>query len=469
MFLMKSTEEYGICEEQKVLHAPCVLYRDYNGFWSPIYALYWSTSSRLIVSRHPFSCIEEIISQYCPQCMSRYMEDEVRTSQNSCPSCFQCPKCMGILISSAKNSSDSKLSCHGCGWHAIKANTSQISITNELFSENLKALKNEESNNGVSLGSAQQLNIGKRWKLSDLEASLESKQLICEINKDSGLNLEIPVAYQVDSDAELTTLAQRVAQPGLQQSLVKFLSPIRVCLRSKRTLRCRRDVEEGKMSILVQPKLFPLEGDSSQKLNRGKWFVKDSSAIHELPSIVITKLPDCQVIKCHEVSYLHLTVANPKDFKVTIKINNLSTKDLNKIREKSAVVSHPFICKTASISLDNNNEDIRFELGPFEDELLRDDDDEFSDENGFIEGSDLISSEMSTRGWSCSVSHNVAHLIVRISYGSTPTTDSNEGSGDEIAAFVLPLHITTKKDDASERNPTFNIFEFESIIAFPNI
>ena len=223
------------------------------------------------------------------------------------------------------------------------------------------------------------------------------------------------------------------------------------------------------MSILIQPKLFPLEGDSSQKLNRGKWFVKDSSAVHELPSIVITKLPDCQMIKRHEASYVHLTVANPKDFKVIIKMNNLSIKGLNKITEKSAVVSHPFICKTASISLDNSDEDICFELGPFEDELLRDDDEEFSDENGLIEGSDLISSEMYTRGWSCSISHNIAHLIVKISYVSILTTHSNEGSGDEIAVFVLPLAITTRKDDATERNPTFNIFEFESIIAFPNI
>lgn len=464
---MKSSEEYGIYEERKSFQGPCVLYRDYNGFWCPIYALYWSTSSRLLVSRHPYSCIEEIISQYCPQCMSRYMEDEVRTSQNSCPACFQCPQCMGILVCNTRNSGDNRLSCNGCDWHIVKPDASQFSTADELFDGILKALKNEESSSGVCSAPTQS-KTGKRWKLADLEASLNSKDVDLRTNRDATCNLEIPVDSLVDSDKEWTNLAQRLAQPGLQQALAKKLRPIRVNLRSKRILRCRRDVEEGKMSILIQPKLFPLEGDSSQKLNRGKWFVKDSSAVHEVPSIVITKVPDCQLIKVHEFSNLHLTVINPKDFKVIININNSNSRGVTDMSDKIGVSSHPFLSTNASTHMVSSDGDIRFQLGPFEDELLRDDDDEFADENGFVEGSDLISSEMSVRGWSCSISHNVAHLIIKVCRENRFTTVSNTEEGEEITAFVLPLLITTEKDDTSEKNHDLNIFQFEAIIAFPN-
>jgi hypothetical protein len=59
--------------------------------------------------------------------------------------------------------------------------------------------------------------------------------------------------------------------------MAEQLLPQRTYLRAKKMLRCRRDVKQGKMSILIQPKTFPLEGDSSHKLHQGKWFLKDSS------------------------------------------------------------------------------------------------------------------------------------------------------------------------------------------------
>ena len=239
------------------------------------------------------------------------------------------------------------------------------------------------------------------------------------------------------------------------------------------------------MSILVQPKLFPLEGDSSQKLQRGKWFVKDASAIHEIPSIIITKLPDCKLIKKNEMSYLYITLTNPKDYKLNIKINNFSNNNKpildssDKLSEENKRCSQPFSCSFKDLYLVNNEGDIYFELGPFEDELLRDDNDELSDENYFFQNSDVTSPEMISRGWSCKTSHNIAHLMIKVApkisskniISDSNTEDFNSKTEDNqngIAAYVLPLLVTTEKNDQTGGKPAVNIFQFQSIIGFPN-
>jgi hypothetical protein len=91
-----------------------------------------------------------------------------------------------------------------------------------------------------------------------------------------------------------------------------------VSLRSKRTIRCRKDVEDGKMSILLQPKNFALEGDSSLKLQRGKWSVKDSSAAYRVPNIKAVALTDGK---------LQFTVRNPTDEPIFLQFLPEDSKD----------------------------------------------------------------------------------------------------------------------------------------------
>ena len=113
---------------KKDLDQACVIYKDYNEIWAELSHMYWSTSSLFLVSRHPLSCSEEIISHYCPHCLTRYMEDEANLYKSRCHSCFQCPLCECVLVLSAKtiptNEANSNININGklelvcryCGW-----------------------------------------------------------------------------------------------------------------------------------------------------------------------------------------------------------------------------------------------------------------------------------------------------------------------------------------------------------------
>lgn len=484
---MDSIEAYSIYEERETLRQPCVLYKEYNGFWSPISALYWSTSSRILVSRHPFSCIEEIISQYCPQCLSRYTEAELRTS-NRCPACFQCPCCWGVLSRGA-DANGTTLTCTGCGWIHATVKTIVSPSSDGIFNDILKSLKEEEASNWTSQLPRVDSKTNTRWKMTDLESSLQSKSLTPQNLKAAPRDTEIQSCNSAKSDQELTTLTQRINQPGSQPVMMADLVPSGFRLRSKRTLRCRKDVEEGKMSILVQPKLFPLEGDSSQKLQRGKWFVKDSSATHEILSITITKLPDLQVINGQQVAYFCLTITNPKDYTVRVKIAkggypSICTSIISSVPDST--VRRPFSCATCALQL-NSTEEITFDLGAFEDELLRDDDDDDVDDKSFIslKSSENAVKELSTRGWSCSVSHNVALLVVGVKYLQLHPSHSAESSAQPESeseleselesrivgckVYALPLTVSTESLEVAEKDRAKSSIKFDTIIACPTV
>jgi hypothetical protein len=473
---------HSIYEEREILRQPCVLYKEYNGFWSPISALYWSTSSRILVSRHPFSCIEEIISQYCPQCLSRYMEAELRTS-NRCPACFQCPCCLGVLSRGA-NADGTTFTCTCCGWVHTKVNVIASPTSDGIFNDILKSLKEEEASNWTSQVPRVNSNSSTRWKMTDLESSLQSKSSIPRNLKAAQCDTEIQSYNNVKSDQEFTSLIQRLAHPGSQPVMVVDLEPTGFRLRSKRTLRCRRDVEEGKMSILVQPKLFPLEGDSSQKLQRGKWFVKDSSATHEVLSIIITKLPNLQVISGQQgqVSYFYLTITNPKDYKVRVKIAKSEYPSSSTTTTPDSTVRRPFSCATCELQL-KNTEDISFNLGAFEDELLRDDEDDDVDDKSVnsAKSSENAKTELLSRGWSYSVSHNVGHLVLCVEYmqlhvgtitESTSVSESKSESESGIVGskvYALPLIIMTEALEVAEKDRVKYDMTFEAIIACPTV
>jgi hypothetical protein len=67
---------------KELVRGPVVLHKDYRGWWAPLDNVYYSSSSKVLVSRHPEACVEEIVSYYCPQCMTRYQEDEVLRNQH---------------------------------------------------------------------------------------------------------------------------------------------------------------------------------------------------------------------------------------------------------------------------------------------------------------------------------------------------------------------------------------------------
>ncbi len=67
----------------------CVLYKDYNGFLSPIRKAYYSQDSRSVVSSHPTSLCREAEVMYCPQlCGFFCVETEAHACKGRCPRCY---------------------------------------------------------------------------------------------------------------------------------------------------------------------------------------------------------------------------------------------------------------------------------------------------------------------------------------------------------------------------------------------
>jgi hypothetical protein len=107
-------------EDPSIIESPLVLYMDYNGYWAPLSHLYYSSSSRILVARHPQSCIEELQGfMYCPQCLTRFQGDDVKEYGNRCPTCFGCPRCTSVLnIVTSEFTEDPQvfLRCDLCHW-----------------------------------------------------------------------------------------------------------------------------------------------------------------------------------------------------------------------------------------------------------------------------------------------------------------------------------------------------------------
>jgi hypothetical protein len=265
-------------------------------------------------------------------------------------------------------------------------------------------------------------------------------------------------------------------------------------------VRCRKDVEEGKMSILIQPKVFPLEGDSSQKVQRGKWWVKDASAVHEIPSVYITRLPNPQTLLGGEVDVLQLSFSNPKDFPVTVTLVQegegdegipIDTKEIRHAAtaapSDSATTSSAAVLKVqATLSpsfrdpftpeiMCNSKLELwippsspssgaatppMFTLGAFEDELLIDEDEDNATSPG-TESANANSSDhaptsgtgvsiatgigsqgIQTRSWSAATSHNTCLLDIAV---RMPNYSSYSGSSLEKIVFSLRFKMMVEE------------------------
>ena len=75
----------------------------------------------------------------------------------------------------------------------------------------------------------------------------------------------------------VTSLEQRLMQPAEQPVDVSLLRPRRKLLLTKRSLRCRICVDDGRPGILLKPQINPLTGDSSM-LAKSSWWKKATFA-----------------------------------------------------------------------------------------------------------------------------------------------------------------------------------------------
>jgi len=333
-----------------------VYYEDYNEYLDTIENLF--TSSSGLVSRNPESMIEEVVSSYCPQCLSRYMEDEVKEVRNRCPKCFECPKCQCVLLERTIKK-ELKLHCGYCEWNINKPSSIQSPL-NVIQDEGYKLLLDAHIKNHVLSKKRLQhgiLPLKKRDKINDINTI--GRWSVSDIDKIVNETNELSMS---NPDPKLKSLLYQYleTQPSIDKSMRENIYPLGILLRTKRTLRCRKDYDDGKMSILVQPKTYPLEGDSSMNLQRGRWFIKDASAVHTVPRILIVSPISTENDK------MIINLFNPLEENVHIKFEpilqriqpkkNLILSDSDKVKE--------YKLKSISSSI---------ELGGYEDPLLRDD------------------------------------------------------------------------------------------------
>ena len=310
---------------------PSILFRDDNGYWRPLNHLYWSQSSQVLVARHPNSTTEETVSHYCPQCLTRYSDEEAKQFVNRCLTCMQCPHCesptstignylvcgMCMWTSSEKDSLQSNCEMYNTTYIAKSAFQILLRNFNELDVASNPSIHNYEKLFTKSKKGSMDDNFEDRYDVGNKNYSAKDTFSLksCEFQP-----FPAHSSAQISTDFQAASNAQRLLDPSSPTTCEdKILPPFRTVLQTKRTVRSRSDLEAGRMNILVQSKSFPLEGDSSLKIQRGKWWPKDSSAVLQLPSFVLRRLPDIHSLLRGRYSDILLFLTNPKETELSVR------------------------------------------------------------------------------------------------------------------------------------------------------
>jgi hypothetical protein len=345
----------------------------------------------------------------------------------------QCPLCSCILFREGDG-----LRCKNCTYIRETVVNVGADVQQKAFGLLVQSKLLNTSKAAVT-GSAVR-NSGKIWQMEELNNKLAADAQ----------------AQLVDVDqARIAQIASLVSQMDATET-----RPVSVKLLSKRAVRSQPDPRTGRLNILVQPKTLPLEGDSSLKLQRGKWWVKDSSALHELPFVSILSLPtaaqlqsadgDCSVTLC---------LTNPKVSEVTVIFSSQGQvaaaqaaaapfRWFNKVCT-SKLVHCGQVLTPAEVSDAGQQQDLRVHLGAYEDELLKDA--ASSTPESAVQPSNRGGAEQLTEGvtggsegWQCEVLHNKATLTIPVRLQGI---DTLQGAGklplsERVAEFVLALDCT---------------------------
>ena len=427
------------------LDAPKVLYCDLEGFWEPLSLLYFSLSNRHLVSRHKESSMEEILSHYCPACITRFMEDEVTLHRDQCPSCKECPICFSTL-SVITLDAKAYFECEYCTWRSTFSASDAPSL-HQVVSKMYQSRSHEEEFSAL-LSSYELVKKkaptlikgrpkGETWKLSDIEKIVEEKSKSKTFSPYAESRLyrtmkptnstDISSIRQLDL---LPSLEQTMRYANFQPRTTSELLPIPVRLNVKRMVRCRKDVLDGSLSIMLQPKTFPLEGDSSHKLQKGKWWVKNSCASVEIPSIIIRKSPDTAALRKGMSGYLHLLIENPRESNITIRLSPGTKED------HSLALRRPFPYSRQSW-LSTTPKEHTLSLEAKEDELLK-------NSEAMAELQDVSLAPQETFSWSIVCVQNQARICV-------PVMPDKDSVGQQCV-YKLLLKMKVLEQDISEKS-----------------
>lgn len=300
-----------------------IQYRDQLGWYSSLSSLYFSTSSSTLISKNPLQTIEDTISYYCPQCFTRLTPEDAQSQYYQCIYCYQCP-CEGILIQAKREEGEGEdiLKCYSCCssfdipsisaisslnnkikiskdfinlYHYYNDKMKKSSLSSSLFSTD--PLSSLLSSSSIPSSSSQDKMF--KWNFESLENKLkksdktDSEPFFTTSSSNSSILPFLSVLNHPDPsiDISLSAISTSISSsPTTTSYPINLVKPIK--LRKKKTIRSRFDFEATRSNILVQPHPFPLDGDSSQRIGVGKFFVKESLAIHFFPQIqVLAPLP----------------------------------------------------------------------------------------------------------------------------------------------------------------------------------
>jgi hypothetical protein len=226
--------------------------------------------------------------------------------------------------------------------------------------------------------------------------------------------------------------------------------PGRVPLSSKHLLRCRADQAANKMSILVNPKLNPLEGDSGnrQTISRGKWFIKDLSAVSLFPFITVLSSS-----WNNGIGTVSIRVSNP----VVDHAVNIALSGKNSNRSTWADGFEPFDGNAVAVRVGSLHaseasdgspaiESLRFALDAFEDEYLRDE--PMKTPSPAVESQNAVSSTGSpvSSWWVVEKQYHSAVVAISIACCASATAETT-GAAIESGVCVLPLTMEVARSD----------------------
>jgi len=216
-----------------------VFYEDDHGFSAPLaHLLYYNgPDMHKLICRHPTRVTEEFISTYCPQCMTTYHVDESKF----CRHCFNCAECNAPIRTQNYNSIN-YFFCEFCYWVCDL----QISCETDSSEFDMRVFEKINTNEGVRDDYLKKT-ISKYEFLSLNNNSFQGGSV--ENRKQAEYNDRPQQMYRAEEEI--------ISKPKIFQ---KKMLPLRQKLRSKRTIRYRKEQSpEFRSIILCQPKPMPLE------------------------------------------------------------------------------------------------------------------------------------------------------------------------------------------------------------------
>lgn len=442
-----------------------IYFKDYGEIYSPLSYLYYSQYAKALISKVPTQTLEETISQYCPQCLTKYDEDH---QDSVCSSCFQCRDCYGVMLKldSADSSDDGEelvvymcTSCHQCRSYpsSVASLAKEESAYDTLMKKYLELEKRPHS----------ELPLAPTKKRTNLQVAMNPVDTASTWTFN---DMEALVSKRSEFDFHYNLLATECLESAVEESIKQPYQNF--ALRSKRAVRSRlkSGAESRRMHFLIQPKTLPLDGDSSLRMQKNKWWVMDSSAVHVLPNIQFYRLPEKLQLIHGDWSYVVLKILNPNGAECQLDVslsaqaqffrncvdlgqNSFFRFDSECFRVVTSLTSPSNLTKLSSNSGQHGipSEKVTILLDSFEEENLKEEIDENEIEKKLSRSSELSNAGSDDPEWKIVTKGNVAFVSIPIRrYSRVKEEVSQQSDGTILVPLefnwvmqdvVLPVHL----------------------------